>query len=135
MIAPPPASAAPPPAVVAEEEEYAEGGDRPLWPWLVAVGFVVAAVIAGFFVWQELSSTPQVAVNRYVGETQAVAERQITAAGLHSKVNNGPNGNVPRGKVFKQDPSPSTKVDKGGTVTLWVSTGPPKVTVPAVKGE
>ena len=63
MIAPPPASAAPPPTVVAEEEEYAEGGDRPLWPWLVAVGFVVAAVIAGFFVWQELSSsTPQVAV-------------------------------------------------------------------------
>jgi serine/threonine-protein kinase len=26
-------------------------------------------------------------------------------------------------------------VDKGGTVTIWASTGPPKVTVPAVKGQ
>ena len=37
MIAPPPASAAPPPTVVEEEDEYEEDGDRPLWPWLVAV--------------------------------------------------------------------------------------------------
>jgi serine/threonine-protein kinase len=136
MIAPPPASAAPPPAVIAEEEEYEEGGDRPLWPWLVAVGFVVAAVIAGFFVWQELSgSTPQVPANNYVNEPQASAEQQIKAAGLVSSVNKGPNERYKRGIVFKQDPSPGTKIDKGGTVTLWVSTGPPKVTVPAVKGE
>ncbi|HEY2741593.1 MAG TPA: Stk1 family PASTA domain-containing Ser/Thr kinase [Gaiellaceae bacterium] len=136
MIAPPPASAAPPPAVVAEEEEYAEGGDRPLWPWLVAVGFVVAAVIAGFFVWQELSgSTPQVPANNYVNEPQASAQQQIKAAGLVSSVKKGPNERYKKGIVFKQDPSPGTKIDKGGTVTLWVSTGPPKVTVPAVKGE
>src|SRR3954449_3772188 len=46
VIAPPAAAAAAgaPPAVVAEEEEYEEGGgqDRPLWPWLVATGFVIA---------------------------------------------------------------------------------------------
>jgi eukaryotic-like serine/threonine-protein kinase len=138
MIAPPPSAAAAgaPPAVVEEEEVVAgEGADRPLWPWLVAVGFVIAAVIAGFFVWQELSSTPQVPVNNYVGETQKQAERQITAAGLHPKVEHGPNSHVPRGKVFKQDPDPGSKVDKGGTVTLTVSTGPPKVTVPDVKGQ
>jgi serine/threonine-protein kinase len=136
MIAPPPASAAPPPTVVEEEEEYAEGGDRPLWPWLVAVGFVVAAVIAGFFVWQELSgSTPQVPANNYVNEPQASAQQQIKAAGLVSSVHKGPNERYKKGIVFKQDPTPGTKIDKGGTVTLWVSTGPPKVTVPAVKGE
>jgi len=139
MIAPPPASAAGavPPTVVAEEEEYEEGGaDRPLWPWLVAVGFVVAAIIAAFFVWNELSgSTPQVPVNNYVNETQTQAQQQIHVAGLVPKVNRGPNERFNRGIVFKQDPSPGTKVDKGGTVTIWVSTGPPKVTVPAVKGE
>jgi len=135
MIAPPPASAAPPPAVIAEEEEYEEGGDRPLWPWLVAVGFVVAAVIAGFFVWQELSSsTPQVPVNNYVNEPQASAQQQIKAAGLVSSVKKGPNERYKKGIVFRQDPGPG-KIDKGGTVTLWVSTGPPKVNVPAVKGE
>src|SRR3989440_5585683 len=57
MIPAPPSSAAagaPPPPVVVEEEEYEEEGgqDRPLWPWLVAIGFVLAAIIAGFFVWQ-----------------------------------------------------------------------------------
>jgi serine/threonine-protein kinase len=138
MIAAPPAPAtrdAPPPAVVEEEEEYQEGGDRPLWPWLVAIGFIIAAAIAGFFVWQELSGAPQVPVINYIGETQAQAEQQIQAAGLHSVVNKVPNAKVTKGKVFKQDPSAGTKIDKGGTVTLTVSKGPPKVTVPDVKGE
>jgi serine/threonine-protein kinase len=135
MIAPPAAAGAPP--LVVEEEEYEEGGgqDRPLWPWLVAVGFVIAAIIAGFFVWQELSSTPQVVVNNYVGETQKNAEQQIHAANLHAAVNHVSNGKVDRGKVFKQDPEPGSKIDKNGTVTIWVSTGPPKVTVPDVKGQ
>src|SRR5947208_11127428 len=108
MIAPPPASAAGavPPTVVAEEEEYEEGGaDRPLWPWLVAVGFVVAAIVAGFFVWQELSgSTPQVPVNNYVNEPAKNAEQQINKAGLHPNVNSGPNERFKKGIVFKQDP-------------------------------
>ncbi len=136
MIAPPPSSAAsaPPPAVV-DEEEYQEGGDRPLWPWLVAIGFVIAAVIAGFFVWNELSSAPQVAVKSYAGLPQAQAEQQIHTAGLVSAVKMVANENVANGKVFKQDPSAGSKVDKGGTVTIWVSTGPPKVTIPPVKGE
>jgi eukaryotic-like serine/threonine-protein kinase len=136
MIAAPPASAAPPP-VVTEEEEYEEGGgrDRPLWPWLVAAGFVIAAIVAGFFVWQQLSGAPQVTVKDYTHLTQASAEHQITAAGLHAQTNKGPNANVPQGKVFKQDPGAGSKIDKGGTVTIWVSTGPPKVTVPDVKGE
>jgi eukaryotic-like serine/threonine-protein kinase len=139
MIATPPAPAAgsgAPPAVVAEEEYEERGGqDRPLWPWLVAVGFVIAAVLAGFFVWQELSGTPQVVVNNYVGETQKNAEHQIKAANLHPAVNRVSNEKVDRGKVFKQDPDPGSKVDKNGTVTIWVSTGPPKVSVPDVNGQ
>src|SRR5436309_2471681 len=118
MIATPPSSAAagaPPPPVVVEEEEYEEEGgqDRPLWPWLVAIGFVLAAIIAGFFVWQELSAAPQVTVNRYVNEPQKAAEQQITAANLHPKVIKGPRDGVKQGIVFKQDPGPGSKVDKG----------------------
>jgi serine/threonine-protein kinase len=135
MIAPPAAAAAAPPAVVEEEVEEGEGAERPLWPWLVAIGFVIAAVIAGFFVWNELSSAPQVPVNNYVNETQAQAEQQIRAAHLVPAVNQGANDHVKKGIVFRQDPSAGSKVDKGGTVTIWVSTGPPKVTVPDVKGE
>jgi serine/threonine-protein kinase len=137
MIATPPPTAAAgvPPAVVEEEEEYEEGGERPLWPWLVAAGFVIAAIIAGFFVYQELSGAPQVAVDRYVGEKQAQAEQQIRAAHLVPAVEKGPSEEVPHGTVFKQDPDAGSKIDKGGTVTIWVSTGPPKVTVPTVKGQ
>jgi serine/threonine-protein kinase len=139
IAAPPPAATrdAPPPVVVEEEEEYQEGGDKPLWPWLVAVGFIIAAAIAGFFVWQELSGAPQVTVNHYVGETQQVAEQQIRAAHLVPAVKKqaNENKNIPPGHVFRQDPAAGSKVDKGGTVNIWVSTGPPKVTVPDVKGE
>jgi serine/threonine-protein kinase len=138
MIAPPSSAAAAgaPPAVVEEEEEYREGGDRPLWPWLVAVGFVIAAVIAGFFVWHELSgSTVKEPVNNYVNEPVAQAKRQIRAAHLVPAVKKGPSTKYKQGIVFKQDPAAGSKVDKGGTVTIWASTGPPKVTVPAVKGQ
>jgi serine/threonine-protein kinase len=136
IAAPPPAARdAPPPAVVEEDAYEEDGGDKPLWPWLVAIGFVIAAVIAGFFVWNELSSAPQVAVNHYVGDTQASAEQQIRAAGLVPAVNKGSNEHQPPGKVYQQDPSAGSKIDKGGTVTIWVSTGPPKVVMPDVKGE
>jgi eukaryotic-like serine/threonine-protein kinase len=138
IIAPPPSAAAQdaPPPLVDEEEEYQEGGDRPLWPWLVAIGFVVAALVAGFFVWQELSGAKaQVPVNNYVNEPVASAKQQLTLAGLDPHVKKGPSERFQQGIVFKQDPAAGTKVDKGGTVTIWVSTGPPKVTVPDVKGE
>jgi eukaryotic-like serine/threonine-protein kinase len=137
MIAPPPSAAAVPPPMIEDEEleEYG-GADRPLWPWLVAVGFVVAAVIAGFFVWHELSgSTPQVTVNNYLNEPVSQAVRQIKAANLVPHVKHVPNARFKNGIVFHQDPTASTKIDKGGTVTLLASTGPPKVKVPVVKGQ
>jgi serine/threonine-protein kinase len=141
MIAPAPPTRSrgvTPPVVT--EEEYAEPGgpDRPLWPWLLAAAFVIAAAIAGFFVWHELSgSKPQVAVINYVGETQKQAERQIRAAHLVPVVKKRPSEkyNGKKGVVVDQDPEAGSKVDKGGTVTIFVSTGPPKVTVPTVKGK
>ena len=139
MIATAPSTAAAgvPPTVVEEEEEYdEEGGERPLWPWLVAAGFVIAAIIAGFFVYQELSgSKATVQVNNYVNEQQSHAEQQIRAAHLVPAVKKGPNERYKKGIVFKQDPSAGSKLEKDSTVTIWVSTGPPKVTVPTVKGQ
>jgi eukaryotic-like serine/threonine-protein kinase len=126
----------PPPIVVDEEDEERGGPERPLWPWLVAAGFVIVAIIAGFFVWQELSgSTVQEPVALYTGEPQAQAEQQIRAAHLVPSVQHGSSEKYKKGIVFKQDPDPGSKVDKGGTVTIWVSTGPPKVKIPEVKGQ
>ncbi len=137
MIAPPRARDLPPPPVV-EEEEYAEPGgpERPLWPWLLAAAFVIAAAVAGFFVWHELSgSKVKEPVGLYQGEKQAQAVRQIKAAHLVPSVKHGSNEKVKKGIVYNQDPDAGSKVDKGGTVTIFVSTGPPKVNVPSVKGK
>jgi serine/threonine-protein kinase len=138
MIAPSRARPRDVPPTVVEDEEYEQRGgqDRPLWPWLVALLFIIAAGVAGYFVWHELSgSTVKETVGRYQGESATQAERQIRAAHLVPAVQHGSSRTVRSGLVFKQDPAAGQKVAKGGTVTIWVSTGKPKVTVPDVKGE
>jgi serine/threonine-protein kinase len=140
MIAPVPAAPArrdvPPPVV--HEEEYVEPGGpgRPVWPWLLAAAFVIAAAIAGFFVWHELSnSTVKEPVALYQGERASQAVQQIKAAHLVPDVKHGSNEKYKKGFVYDQSPDPGSKVDKGGTVTIYVSSGPPPVSVPDVKGK
>ncbi len=134
MIAP--ATAVPPRPPVVEEELEEDGGGRPLWPWLLAAAFVIAAVIAGFFVFQELSGPKATQpVGLYQGEAVAQAQQQITAAHLVAKVMHGPSTKYKQGIVYKQDPAAGEKLAKGDTVTIWSSTGPPKVAVPDVKDE
>ena len=41
---------------------------------------------------------------------------------------------APKGKVYRQDPEGGVVVTRGDTVTYWVSSGPPVVTVPDVVG-
>ena len=128
----------PVPPVVVEEEHEVEGGrpGRPVWPWLVALLFVLAAAAAAFFVWHELSgSTVKEPVGLYQGIPQARAEQQIRAAHLHPFAKHGSSETVKSGLVFKQSPQAGTHIAKGGTVTIWVSTGKPKVEVPPLKGK
>jgi serine/threonine-protein kinase len=135
MIAPAAAVTRPP---VVEEEVHEErgGGERPIWPWLLAAVFVIAAVVAGFFVWQELSGPKATQpVGLYTGQAVAQAEQQIRNAHLVPSVKKGPSEKVKPGFVFKQDPAAGSKLAKGSTVTIWSSTGPPKVAVPDVKGQ
>jgi len=133
MIAPP--SRVPPPPVV-EEEVHEEGGGRPIWPWLLAAAFVIVAIVAGFFVYQELSGPKATQpVGLYQGEALTQAKQQITAAHLVPSVKHGPSEKYKPGFVFKQDPAAGSKLPKGGTVTIWSSTGPPKIAVPDVKNQ
>ena len=112
-------------------------GDRPWWPWLVAALFVVAAAIAGVIVWHQLSGGgPQEPVGSY--DNCELAERranQITAAHLVAAVRHGPTTKCQTGHVFQQDPTEGTPSPKGGTVTIWVSTGKPKVAIPKLAGQ
>jgi serine/threonine-protein kinase len=135
MIAPVPGAARDVPPPIVEEEEHV-GHERPWWAWLLAFLFVLAAVVAGIFVWQELSgSKPTIPVQLYTGQPVQQAEQQIRNANLTPSVKHGSSERFKKGIVFKQDPDPGTKLHKGDTVTIFASTGPPKVTIPDVKGK
>ena len=135
MIAPVAGAARGVPPPIVEEEEHV-GHERPWWAWLLALLFVVAAVVAGIFVWQEVSgSKPTIPVQLYTGQPVQQAEQQIHNANLTPSVQHGSSERFKKGIVFKQDPDPGTKLHKGDTVTIFASTGPPKVTIPDVKGK
>jgi serine/threonine-protein kinase len=49
-------------------------------------------------------------------------------------VKQGPTTKCQPGHVFRQDPAGGGTLPKGGTVTIWVSNGKPKVTIPKLAG-
>ena len=65
--------------------------------------------------------------------TLANAQSRLAAAGLTSTVTNVPN-NVAQGTVLSANPQPGTRVPKGSSVTLTVSSGPADVRVPSLLG-
>jgi beta-lactam-binding protein with PASTA domain len=112
---------------------------RSLWPWLVALLLVGAAVVAGWYVYMQLQSqlksNQPIAVENYVGLHESDAVFKIHQRGLTPNVVRRPNDVQPETIVYQQDPAPGNRIDKGNTVTIFVSTGKPKVVVPDVHGK
>jgi beta-lactam-binding protein with PASTA domain/predicted Ser/Thr protein kinase len=112
---------------------------RSFWPWLLALLLLAGALVGGWYVYQgiqdQLSATEAVTVPDVEGIREALAVRQIRDAGLEPNVQRRPNSDVPRGIVASQDPEPPQRADRGTFVTIVVSSGKPKVTVPDVVGE
>jgi serine/threonine-protein kinase len=125
-------------AVVEEEVVEEEERSRPIWPWIVAALFVIAAVIAGVIVWHQLSGGgPQEPVSDYSNcEPADRAKSQIEAVHLVPVVKLEATTQCEGKKdvVFKQDPTGGT-LPKGSNVTIWVSTGKPKVAIPTLAGQ
>jgi eukaryotic-like serine/threonine-protein kinase len=111
---------------------------RTLWPWLLTIGLVIAAAVAGWYVYQQiqdqLNETKPVAVDNYVGVRADLARAKAERAGLRVKIVRGPNDDIQAGHVYDQSEAPGNRIDKGNLITLFVSTGPPKVKVPDVVG-
>jgi serine/threonine-protein kinase len=127
-----------PRGAVVEEVVEEEDRRRPWWPWIVAALFVIAAAIAGVIVWHQLSGGGrQVPVGSYAAncklESQAVS--QIEAVDLVPVVKHGTATRCQKDHVYDQDPAEGTTVAKGGNVTIWVSTGKPKVGIPPLAGK
>jgi serine/threonine-protein kinase len=118
--------------------DYDEPRRRAVWPWIVALLFVLAAIVGGYFLYNQVQtqlSNSKVAVANYVGLREIDAVKQVRAKGLRVQVVRQYNAKTPETYVFKQDPQPGEKIEKGNYVTVFSSAGPPQTDVPSVIGE
>jgi eukaryotic-like serine/threonine-protein kinase len=76
-----------------------------------------------------------VVIPSLVGDDPATAGSALGNLGLATTQVTEPSNSVATGKVTRTTPPAGTKVAAGSTVTVYVSTGPAQVTVPALVGD
>jgi eukaryotic-like serine/threonine-protein kinase len=119
----------------ATEEEVVPGPPPPTrewWPWLL---LLLLLVIGGLIAWWLLTrGDDKTTVPKVVGLQQQVAETRIHDANLKVLTAQGAS-DQPQGIVFKQKPGAGTQLDEGQTVTITISNGPARLSVPDVRGQ
>jgi len=127
----------PPPPVYYDLEEPIHR--RPVWPWVAALVFVIAAAVGGWFLYTQISnklnSTKPIAVGLYLKMPETLARQKIRGDGFVPVVNHHSSRTTDSGLVYRQDPLDGARVAKGSKVVVWVSTGLPKSTVPSLVGK
>ena len=96
---------------------------------LLVVLLIAGAAAAAYF----LTRPKQVLVPKVTGQQIASARTTVEQAKFQVSTVSVPNRRPP-GIVVSESPAAGTKADKGSTVTLSVSSGPGKVSVPSVQG-
>ncbi|HEV2685569.1 MAG TPA: Stk1 family PASTA domain-containing Ser/Thr kinase [Actinomycetota bacterium] len=92
-----------------------------------------AIVAKGTTITLTVSTGPAlVAIPDVTKKNQTDATSALQAAGFVVTATQAVSETVPKGNVISQDPPAGTKLAKGATVTLTVSSGPPPVKVPNV---
>jgi serine/threonine-protein kinase len=98
------------------------------------LALVLLAVLGGAVLAAVLLSRPdQVRVPVVLGQTLPSARAELESAGFKVDIDRRADQS-PIDNVFREVPSAGSKVDKGSTVTLFVSNGPTTVKVPDVLG-
>jgi beta-lactam-binding protein with PASTA domain len=112
---------------------------RAWWPWLLAAAAAIALGIGGWFLYDnirdQINANEPVAVGLYTGILEKNAVALIDQDGFEPNVRRLPNEKVQPGYVYQQDPDAGSKQAKGSLVTILVSSGKPKVTVPSLVGK
>jgi beta-lactam-binding protein with PASTA domain len=139
-----PRSVTPPPAPPAyrppsQYYDYEEPPPRRrFWPWLLGLLAVGLAAAGGWLLYDqiqdELNANRPVDVPNVALLEEQLAKQKISDAGLNPRVLHRAYAKVPLGAVGEQNPQAGDPVAKDSTVTIWVSTGKPRSTVPDVKG-
>jgi serine/threonine-protein kinase len=105
---------------------------REWWPWLL---LLLLLVVGGLIAWWLLTrGNDKTTVPQVVGLQQQVAETRIHDANLKALTAQGASDR-PQGVVFKQKPGAGTQLGNGQTVTITISNGPARATVPDVRGK
>ncbi|WP_460357526.1 Stk1 family PASTA domain-containing Ser/Thr kinase [Actinoallomurus acanthiterrae] len=129
------------------EPERPEGRGKKVALWLVVGLLAAGAVTALYFMFSggggaAKESTTVAIPTGIVGNDQDAAKQQLTGIGIvdgNIKTKKKPSDQVDSGKVISVTPNENTKIDKTKLatteVTLVVSTGKPKVTVPPLRGK
>jgi serine/threonine-protein kinase len=112
---------------------------RAWWPWLVALAAAIALGIGGWLLYDnirdQIDANEPIAVNIYTGILESKAVALINGDGFEPNVRRLPNADVQPGYVYQQQPDPGTKQPRGSIITILVSSGKPKVTVPSLVGK
>ncbi len=117
------------------DEEVEAARERRTWRFWAMVALVLlalAAIGAGLFL---LLRPKEVRVPKVVGQTSRVASTRLNNQGFEVQLTQLRNPDVPEDIVSRQRPGPGEKVDKGSTVTIYVSSGPGQADVPDVVGQ
>jgi len=121
-----------PSAAVAEEEVAEPVGPPPeryWWLWLV---LLLLLVVGGLLAWYFLiRGSDKATVPNVIGLREDAAAVRIHDRGLDVLPRTG-TSNRPPGSVFAEKPGPGTQLDKGQTVTVFISSG--RLAVPDVTG-
>jgi eukaryotic-like serine/threonine-protein kinase len=112
---------------------------RAWWPWLIAAAAAIALGIGGWLVYDnirdQIDANEPVTVDNYTGILEEKAVALIDGDGFDARVRRLPNADVEQGYAYQQEPDPGTQLQKGSIVTILVSSGKPKVTVPSLVGK
>ncbi len=141
MIQRPRAVAPPAPPVYRSPSPYYEEPQpgRSIWPWLLALGLIIAGGVGGWFLYtkiqDQINSNKPIAVPDVTLLARPLAVAKIKEQGLVPRVVTASSDTVPKGQVSEENPGGGSKVAKGSTVTLTVSTGVAQVKVPNVVGQ
>ncbi len=113
-------------------------GDGDSWlkrhRWWVLGGVALLVVLAAALA-LILTNSSKVAVPAVMGQPEALAEANITRAGLKATPSQAASTAVPLGSVVSQLPRAGSEVSKGSHVGIVISSGPGSVEVPNVVGQ
>jgi eukaryotic-like serine/threonine-protein kinase len=127
-----------PPAYRPPAAYYEEAARRrSLWPWLLGILACAIAAVGGYLIYQKIEdqlnkSTP-IAVVDVRNLIENLAKQKLKAQGFDVKTQHEPNDTIPKGEVIDQSPSPGSRIAPSSTVTIFISTGKQRVTVPDVR--